>query len=71
MHGRYDRDKGGAASVAGLMKTIALLKPKGIREAELVWYATAWHDACYDEIIIGRAGVRVRIGNTAAEGRWC
>lgn len=66
------RDKGGAASVAGLMKTIALLKPKGIRvvaELGLVRNSIGPDAFVPDEIITGRAGVRVRIGNTDAEGR--
>lgn len=66
------RDKGGAASVAGLMKTIALLRPKGIRvvaELGLVRNSIGPEAFVPDEIITGRAGVRVRIGNTDAEGR--
>lgn len=66
------RDKGGAASVAGLMKTIARLKPKGIRvvaELGLVRNSIGSEAFVPDEIITGRAGVRVRIGNTDAEGR--
>ncbi|MCL1138398.1 M17 family metallopeptidase [Shewanella pneumatophori] len=66
------RDKGGAAAVAGLMKTISLLKPKGIRvvaELGLVRNSIGSEAFVTDEIITGHAGKRVRIGNTDAEGR--
>lgn len=66
------RDKGGAAGVAGLMKTISLLKPKGIRvvaELALVRNNIGSNAFVADEIIKARSGVRVRIGNTDAEGR--
>ncbi|QYJ92877.1 M17 family metallopeptidase [Shewanella spartinae] len=66
------RDKGGAAAVAGLMKTLALLKPKGVRvvaELGLVRNSIGSEAFVTDEIIASHAGVRVRIGNTDAEGR--
>ncbi|MCG9697359.1 leucyl aminopeptidase family protein [Shewanella sp. Isolate11] len=66
------RDKGGAAAVAGLMKTLSLLKPKGIRvvaELGLVRNSIGSEAFVTDEIITSHAGVRVRIGNTDAEGR--
>ncbi|MCE9686354.1 leucyl aminopeptidase family protein [Shewanella sp. AS16] len=66
------RDKGGAAAVAGLMKTLSILKPKGIRvvaELGLVRNSIGSEAFVTDEIITGHAGVRVRIGNTDAEGR--
>lgn len=66
------RDKGGAAAVAGLMKTLALLKPKGVRvvaELGLVRNSIGSEAFVTDEIITSHAGVRVRIGNTDAEGR--
>ncbi len=66
------RDKGGAAAVAGLMKTLSLLKPKGIRviaELGLVRNSIGSDAFVPDEIINSHAGVRVRIGNTDAEGR--
>ena len=66
------RDKGGAAAVAGLMKTVAMLKPKGIKvvaELGLVRNSIGSDAFVSDEIITSRAGVRVRIGNTDAEGR--
>ncbi|WP_333796204.1 M17 family metallopeptidase [Rheinheimera sp.] len=66
------RDKGGAAAVAGFMQTIALLKPKGIRviaEIGAVRNSIGSDAFVPDEIIKSHAGVRVRIGNTDAEGR--
>ncbi|QYJ87116.1 leucyl aminopeptidase family protein [Shewanella mesophila] len=66
------RDKGGAAAVAGLMKTLSILKPKGIRvvaELGLVRNSIGSEAFVSDEIITSHAGVRVRIGNTDAEGR--
>ncbi len=66
------RDKGGAAAVAGLMKTLSMLKPKGIRvvaELGLVRNSIGCEAFVTDEIITSHAGVRVRIGNTDAEGR--
>ncbi|MCG9728851.1 leucyl aminopeptidase family protein [Shewanella sp. Isolate13] len=66
------RDKGGAAAVAGLMKTISVLKPKGIRvvaELGLVRNSIGSEAFVTDEIITSHAGKRVRIGNTDAEGR--
>ncbi|MBT1444702.1 leucyl aminopeptidase family protein [Shewanella sp. JM162201] len=66
------RDKGGAAAVAGLMKTLSILKPRGIRviaELGLVRNSLGADAFVTDEIIASHAGVRVRIGNTDAEGR--
>lgn len=66
------RDKGGAAAVAGLMKTVSLLKPQGIRvvaELGLVRNSIGSEAFVSDEIITSHAGCRVRIGNTDAEGR--
>lgn len=66
------RDKGGAAAVAGLMKTVSMLKPKGIRiiaELGLVRNSIGSEAFVTDEIIASHAGKRVRIGNTDAEGR--
>jgi leucyl aminopeptidase len=66
------RDKCGAAAVAGFFQVLSILKPKGIR---VVGYMSMVRNSvgtdCYvaDEIIISRAGVRVRVGNTDAEGR--
>ncbi len=66
------RDKGGAASVAGLMHAIGSLQPAGVRVvAELGMVRNSIGAECFvsDEIIKSHAGVRVRIGNTDAEGR--
>ncbi len=66
------RDKGGAAAVAGFMKTLAELKPKGIRVISSIGAVRNSIGAdCFvaDEIITAHSGKRVRIGNTDAEGR--
>jgi len=66
------RDKGGAAAVAGFLKTVALLKPAGLRvvaEIGAVRNSIGSDAFVPDEIIKSHAGVRVRIGNTDAEGR--
>lgn len=66
------RDKGGAAAVAGLLRTAALLAIPGVRVIGLlgmVRNSIGEEAFVSDEIIRSRAGVRVRIGNTDAEGR--
>ncbi|MFT6530047.1 MAG: leucyl aminopeptidase [Psychrosphaera sp.] len=66
------RDKGGAAAVAGFMKTVAELAPLGIKvvaEIAAVRNSIGAEAFVSDEIITGHSGVRVRIGNTDAEGR--
>ena len=66
------RDKGGAAAVAGFMKTLAMLQPKGIKVvASIGAVRNSIGSECFvaDEIITGHSGKRVRIGNTDAEGR--
>jgi leucyl aminopeptidase len=66
------RDKGGAAAVAGFLKTVALLKPAGLKviaEIGAVRNSIGSDAFVPDEIIKSHAGVRVRIGNTDAEGR--
>jgi leucyl aminopeptidase len=66
------RDKGGAAAVAGFLRAVAALAPRGLRvEAELgVVRNSIGADAFVtDEILVSHAGVRVRVGNTDAEGR--
>ncbi|WP_100644450.1 M17 family metallopeptidase [Alteromonas facilis] len=66
------RDKGGAASVAGFMRTLAEIAPPNIKVvAELGVVRNSIGDDAFvpDEIIKGHAGVRVRVGNTDAEGR--
>lgn len=66
------RDKGGAAAVAGFVKTIAELEPQGVKvvaEIAAVRNSIGAEAFVSDEIITGHSGVRVRIGNTDAEGR--
>ncbi|CCQ09826.1 peptidase M17, leucyl aminopeptidase [Pseudoalteromonas luteoviolacea B = ATCC 29581] len=66
------RDKGGAACVAGFMKSVAEYKPKGVKVvAYLAVVRNSIGSDCFvpDEIVHTREGVRVRIGNTDAEGR--
>ncbi|WP_194757539.1 M17 family metallopeptidase [Aliidiomarina indica] len=66
------RDKGGAAGVAGFVKAVAEIQPKGIKVvAELAAVRNNIGETAFvaDEIITGRSGKRVRIGNTDAEGR--
>lgn len=66
------RDKCGAADLAGVMKTLSILKPKGLKVvcALAVARNSIGSDAYVtDEIVTSRAGVRLRIGNTDAEGR--
>ncbi|NIB42471.1 leucyl aminopeptidase family protein [Pseudomaricurvus alkylphenolicus] len=65
-------DKGGAAAVAGLMQTIALRQPTGLRVVALLGLVrnSIGADAFVtDEVITARSGKRVLIGNTDAEGR--
>lgn len=66
------RDKGGAAAVAGIVYAIAQLAPPGVAcvaELGLVRNSIGADSFVTDEIIKSHAGVRVRIGNTDAEGR--
>lgn len=66
------RDKGGAAGVAGFLRAVGQIQPKGLKViAELAVVRNNIGETAFvsDEIITGRSGVRVRIGNTDAEGR--
>lgn len=81
------RDKGGAAGIAGFLKTVyvhdfmdrGILQPNHLHiVAELAfvrnsvgWYKFIYPSDAYvsDEIIKSRAGLRVLVGNTDAEGR--
>lgn len=66
------RDKCGAAAVAGFMQTVSILKPKGIRIVAAMCLArNSVGEECYvaDEVITARSKLRVRVGNTDAEGR--
>lgn len=65
-------DKCGAANVAGFFKVLSHLKPKQLKAVGVLAVA---RNSCgeegyvADEIITSRAGVRIRVGNTDAEGR--
>ncbi|UJR27930.1 hypothetical protein I4U23_009190 [Adineta vaga] len=65
-------DKCGAANVAGFFKVLSELKPK---QFKAIGVLTVARNNCgeegyaTDEILKARAGVRIRIGNTDAEGR--
>ncbi|MGM0524991.1 MAG: M17 family metallopeptidase [Pseudomonadota bacterium] len=66
------RDKGGAAAVAGFVKTVAEVQPSHlnvIAEIGAVRNSIGSDAFVADEIITGHSGKRVRIGNTDAEGR--
>lgn len=66
------RDKCGSAVVAGFMKTVALLKPKGLKVVgamAMVRNSVGANAYVSDEIITARSGMRLRVGNTDAEGR--
>jgi len=66
------RDKCGAAATAGLMASIAQLAPPGVKVVgamAMVRNSVGSNAYVSDEIITSRAGVRLRVGNTDAEGR--
>ena len=66
------RDKCGAAAAAGVMATVSQLAPAGVKVvAAMAMVRNSVGSNCYvaDEIITSRAGVRLRVGNTDAEGR--
>merc|ERR1719443_1411303 len=66
------RDKCGAAQVTGLMAAVAKMQPADIRVIggmAMVRNSVGSEAYLADEIITSRAGVRVRVGNTDAEGR--
>lgn len=66
------RDKGGAAAVAGFMKTVAATQPEGTRFVSLCGFVrNSVGTECYvaDEVITSHAGKRVLVVNTDAEGR--
>ncbi|CAB0015451.1 unnamed protein product [Nesidiocoris tenuis] len=66
------RDKCGAAAVAGFMKVLSILKPahlKVIGAMSMVRNSCGEESYVADEIIMSRAGKRVRVVNTDAEGR--
>jgi len=66
------RDKCGSAAVAGFFQTLAVAKPKNLRVLGamcMVRNSVGSDSYVADELITSRAGVRVRVGNTDAEGR--
>lgn len=66
------RDKGGASAVAGFFQLLNELKPKNLKvfgTMSMVRNSIGPNGYVADEIITSRAGVRVRVGNTDAEGR--
>lgn len=66
------RDKGGAGAVAGLVRAAAALGVRGVRVVGLLGFvrnSVGEESFVSDEIVRARSGVRVRIGNTDAEGR--
>ncbi|KAI3387638.1 hypothetical protein SNEBB_008354 [Seison nebaliae] len=66
------RDKCGAAAVAGFFRTLDLLKPDNLYvcgSMSMVRNSIGEESYVADEIVTSRAGVRIRIGNTDAEGR--
>ncbi|KAF9975271.1 hypothetical protein BGZ73_001163 [Actinomortierella ambigua] len=66
------RDKCGAATAAGFIATVAELNPKHINvtvKLGLVRNSIGSDAYVSDEIIYSRAGLRVLVGNTDAEGR--
>merc|ERR1712212_11221 len=66
------RDKCGAAAAAGLMASIAAQQPQGVKVVgAMAMVRNSVGANCYvaDEIITSRSGIRLRVGNTDAEGR--
>lgn len=66
------RDKCGAAAVVGFLALVARLQPQNLRivgGVSLVRNSVGSNCYVSDELIVSRAGIRVRIGNTDAEGR--
>lgn len=68
------RDKCGAAAVAGFMQLVADRQPADVAVVGVLCLVrNSVGEECYvsDEVITARSGVRVRVGNTDAEGRMC
>ena len=66
------RDKCGAGSAAGFVRAVAALQPTGMRVVALLGFvrnSTGSDSYVADEIITSRAGARVLVVNTDAEGR--
>lgn len=67
------RDKCGAAALAGFMKYVELKAPEDVHVVvALCMVRNSIGEECYvaDEVITSRAGKRVRVCNTDAEGRF-
>lgn len=68
------RDKCGAAAVGGFMALVQERQPADVHViGVLCMVRNSVGEECYvsDEVITARSGVRVRVGNTDAEGRMC
>ncbi|CAB4004725.1 aminopeptidase [Paramuricea clavata] len=68
-----NRDKSGAAAVAGFFKILSILRPAGIRvRGTMAMVRNGVGPEMYvpDEIIKAASGVRIRVNNTDAEGRF-
>ncbi|KAF3695599.1 putative aminopeptidase W07G4.4 [Channa argus] len=66
------RDKCGAAAVAGFFQILAKLRPRHLKVVgTMAMVRNSVGSDCYvaDELLVSRAGRRVRVGNTDAEGR--
>uniref|UniRef100_A0A672YJH8 Putative aminopeptidase W07G4.4 n=1 Tax=Sphaeramia orbicularis TaxID=375764 RepID=A0A672YJH8_9TELE len=66
------RDKCGAAAVAGFFQIVSKLKPRHLKVVgAMAMVRNSVGADCYvaDELVVSRAGRRVRVGNTDAEGR--
>jgi leucyl aminopeptidase len=66
------RDKSGAAAVAGLFKTLDVLRPKNLKVVgtmSVVRNGIGPESYSCDEVLTARSGRRVRVVNTDAEGR--
>ncbi|XP_030621940.1 putative aminopeptidase W07G4.4 [Chanos chanos] len=66
------RDKCGSAAVAGFFQILAKLKPKHLKVVgAMAMVRNSVGSDCYvaDELVVSRAGRRIRVGNTDAEGR--
>ncbi|KTG44773.1 hypothetical protein cypCar_00019532 [Cyprinus carpio] len=65
------RDKCGSAAVAGFFQILAKLKPKHLKVVgAMAMVRNSVGSDCYvaDELVVSRAGRRIRVGNTDAEG---
>lgn len=68
-----NRDKSGAAAVAGFFKILSILRPAGIRvrgSMAMVRNSVGAEMYVADEIVTAASGVRIRVINTDAEGRF-